>query len=254
MRRWSSPKKWGETLKSKEISEMNTMNCSNKTPLLNAKESGVFSDEFRNPDFLFKVLIVGDSGVGKSCLLLRYCDRIFCDSFMTTIGVDFKFKTLLHSDKRVKLQLWDTAGQERFRGIATNYFRNAQGVVLCADVTNPESFAHLVQWKELVIQHSRNPAIVGCVIGTKNDLVDQRKVTFEQARQVANSLGFAYVETSAKRDVGVEQAFGNLVPSMMFTVVQNQATKQQQDADKNKKLDGTKVSSLKSKLWNCSIV
>lgn len=94
----------------------------------------------RNYDFLIKLLLIGDSGVGKSCCLLRFSEDSFTPSFITTIGIDFKIRTIELDGKRVKLQIWDTAGQERFRTITTAYYRGAMGILLVYDVTDEKSF------------------------------------------------------------------------------------------------------------------
>merc|ERR1711862_233277 len=97
-------------------------------------------------DFFFKILLIGDSGVGKSCLLLRFADNSWTETHISTIGVDFKIKTLKIGDKTIKLQIWDTAGQERFRIITSSYYRGAQGIILVYDCTDPESFQNVKQW------------------------------------------------------------------------------------------------------------
>ena len=97
-------------------------------------------------DFIFKVLLLGNSDVGKSSLLLRYVDSVWNDAFVPTIGVDFKVKTLNINDKKIKMQIWDTAGQERFRTVVATYFRGAHGILLLYDVTNKDSFKNLENW------------------------------------------------------------------------------------------------------------
>ena len=104
----------------------------------------------RKYDHLVKLLLIGDSGVGKSCILLRYCDNEFTTSFITTIGIDFKVKTVEVGGKRLKLQIWDTAGQERFKTICTAYYRGAQGIFLTYDVTDRKSYENVKNWGELV--------------------------------------------------------------------------------------------------------
>ncbi|XP_034275628.1 ras-related protein Rab-35-like isoform X2 [Pantherophis guttatus] len=107
-------------------------------------------------DHLFKLLIIGDSGVGKSSLLLRFADNTFSGSYITTIGVDFKIRTLVINGERVKLQIWDTAGQERFRTITSTYYRNTHGVIIVYDVTNAESFVNVKRWLHEIGQNCDN--------------------------------------------------------------------------------------------------
>lgn len=105
----------------------------------------------RDYDYLFKLVLIGDSGVGKSCLLLRFADDNFTDSYISTIGVDFRFRTITIDDKIVKLQIWDTAGQERFRTITSAYYRGADGIIMVYDVTSSESFDHVEEWLSEVL-------------------------------------------------------------------------------------------------------
>lgn len=105
-------------------------------------------------DYLFKLVLIGDSGVGKSCLLLRFADDAFTESYITTIGVDFRFRTIEIDNKVVKLQIWDTAGQERFRTITSAYYRGADGIVMVYDSTDRESFAHIDDWLQEVNRYA----------------------------------------------------------------------------------------------------
>merc|ERR1711898_6342 len=97
-------------------------------------------------DYLFKLLLIGDSGVGKSCLLLRFADDTYSESYISTIGVDFKIRTIEHDGKRIKLQIWDTAGQERFRTITSSYYRGAHGIIVVYDVTELDTFHAVERW------------------------------------------------------------------------------------------------------------
>ena len=112
-------------------------------------------------DVLVKLLLIGDSGVGKSCLLLRYSDDKVTTSFITTIGIDFKIKTIDLDQKKVKMQIWDTAGQERFRTITAAYYRGAHGVLLVYDVTDATSFENVRNWMRNIEAHAREAATVG---------------------------------------------------------------------------------------------
>lgn len=120
-------------------------------------------------EFLFKLLLIGDSGVGKSCLLLRFSDGTFNESFISTIGVDFKIKTIELDGKKIKLQIWDTAGQERFQTITSSYYRGAHGIVLVYDITDPRSFENIHKWLKEIETHSGGSVLkllVGCSTAT----------------------------------------------------------------------------------------
>jgi Ras-related protein Rab-8A len=124
-------------------------------------------------DMQIKMLMIGDSGVGKTCLLLRYANDSFSPSFITTIGIDFKIKNIQVDGKKIKLQIWDTAGQERFRTITTSYFRGAQGVVLVYDVTDRKTFISIRNWMAQIQLHA-DANINRILIGNKCDMNDSR--------------------------------------------------------------------------------
>ena len=165
-------------------------------------------------DFLFKILLVGNSSVGKSSLFLRFVDDIWNDVFVPTIGVDFKIKTLKINEKNVKLQIWDTAGQERFRTIISSYYRGAQGILLVFDVTEKESFESLNNWL-IEIEKNANKNVVKILIGNKSDLEDKRVISYSQAKDFADSNGLKYVETSAKTNNNVTEAFSEIGKELM---------------------------------------
>ncbi|KAK0179426.1 hypothetical protein PV327_005179 [Microctonus hyperodae] len=158
----------------------------------------------REYDHLFKLLIIGDSGVGKSSLLLRFADNTFNGSYITTIGVDFKIRTVEVDGERVKLQIWDTAGQERFRTITSTYYRGTHGVIVVYDVTSGDSFANVKRWLH-EIEH--NCDIVNRVlVGNKNDAPNHKVVLTEDAQRFANQMGIQLFETSAKDNINVEES------------------------------------------------
>lgn len=161
-------------------------------------------------DYLAKLLIIGDSGVGKSCLLLRFVENFFQETFVSTIGVDFKVKVFqVKNGSRIKLHVWDTAGQERFRTITSSYYHGSHGMIIVYDVTNRRSFQHIKSWLTEIIKHSpENPDLL--LVGNKTDLASQRVVSYEEGKKAAETLGIPFVETSCKSDCNVNKAFSIL--------------------------------------------
>jgi len=157
-------------------------------------------------DYLFKLLLIGDSGVGKSCLLLRFADDTYTESYISTIGVDFKIRTIELDGKTIKLQIWDTAGQERFRTITSSYYRGAHGIIVVYDVTDQESFANVKQWLHEIDRYACEN-VNKLLVGNKSDLSSKRVVAYDTAKEFADNLGIEFLETSAKNADNVEQAF-----------------------------------------------
>ncbi|EGF78089.1 hypothetical protein BATDEDRAFT_90991 [Batrachochytrium dendrobatidis JAM81] len=157
-------------------------------------------------DYLFKLLLIGDSGVGKSCLLLRFADDTYTESYISTIGVDFKIRTIELEGKTVKLQIWDTAGQERFRTITSSYYRGAHGIIVVYDVTDQETFNNVKQWLQ-EIDRFASEGVHKLLVGNKSDLETKKVVDAKTAGEFATQLGIPFLETSAKNATNVEQAF-----------------------------------------------
>ncbi|KAL6471213.1 hypothetical protein MHYP_G00198630 [Metynnis hypsauchen] len=157
-------------------------------------------------DYLFKLLLIGDSGVGKSCLLLRFADDTYTESYISTIGVDFKIRTIEMDGKIVKLQIWDTAGQERFRTITSSYYRGAHGIIIVYDVTDQESFNNVKQWLEEIDRYACEN-VSKLLVGNKSDLTSKKVVDFTTAKEFAEPLKIPFLETSAKNASNVEKAF-----------------------------------------------
>lgn len=155
-------------------------------------------------DQVFKLLLIGDSGVGKSSLLLRFADDTFTDSHISTIGVDCKIRTINLDGKTVKLQLWDTAGQERFRTITPSYYRSAHGIIVVYDVTDQESFNSVKTWLS-EIDKLASSNVSKLLVGNKCDLI--RVVDSSTGREFADTMSVPFLETSAKSSINVEQAF-----------------------------------------------
>lgn len=157
-------------------------------------------------DFLIKLLLIGDSGVGKSCLLLRFSDDSFTPSFITTIGIDFKIKTIDLDGKRIKLQIWDTAGQERFRTITTAYYRGAMGILLVYDVTDDQSFQNIRNWIRNIEQHAADN-VNKILVGNKADMESEKDVDYARGQALATEYDIKFFETSAKTNQNVVEAF-----------------------------------------------
>ncbi|KAI9254241.1 GTP-binding protein ypt2 [Sporodiniella umbellata] len=164
-------------------------------------------------------------GVGKSCLLLRFSDDSFTPSFITTIGIDFKIRTIELDGKRIKLQIWDTAGQERFRTITTAYYRGAMGILLVYDTTDEKSFGNVRNWFSNIEQHA-SEGVNKILIGNKCDAEDKRVISKEQGEMLANELGIRFMETSAKANIGVEEAFFDLARDIKKRLIDTQQAQQ----------------------------
>mmetsp|Transcript_12647 Transcript_12647/g.38709 ORF Transcript_12647/g.38709 Transcript_12647/m.38709 type:complete len:209 (-) Transcript_12647:104-730(-) len=197
-----------------------------------------------NYDYLFKLLLIGDSSVGKSCLLLRFSDGSFNESQMSTIGVDFKIRTLELDGRTFKLQIWDTAGQERFRTIAAAYYRGAHGIIIVYDVTNQQSFDNVEMWLSEVNKYGSGE-VNKLLVGNKSDLKSKRVVDTEKGREFAESNGMKFLETSAKTAENVEEAFLTMTREI-FQQVGNEVTKDKKNTTVNVRDEDTAVTSSSS--------
>ncbi|KAL8561536.1 hypothetical protein ACOMHN_057229 [Nucella lapillus] len=168
-------------------------------------------------DYLFKLVIVGDSGVGKTSLLLKYVDDVFTDTFISTIGVDFKIRSFHIDDKKVKLQIWDTAGQDRFRNIVSTFYRGAHAILLVYDVTDLTSLQNVPQWRQEIERYGRDETHQ-VLVGNKCDLADKRQVTQQDGRDLADRLRMTHMETSAKTSHNLDTLFTDVTRTLMTSV------------------------------------
>jgi Ras-related protein Rab-14 len=171
------------------------------------KSESLLADLGAMYDYIFKYIIVGDMGVGKSCLLHQFTENKFLPDSSHTIGVEFGMRMIETMGKTVKLQIWDTAGQERFRAVTRNYYRGAAGALLVYDVTRRSTYQNLSTWLSDARRHLTNPNTVIMLVGNKTDLGPQRQVTFEEASKFAEENGLIFIETSAKTGENVEETF-----------------------------------------------
>ena len=163
-------------------------------------------------DTVYKVLLLGDSSVGKTCFLLRYCDKTFQEAHLSTIGLDYRLKSMtLNNEKNIKLQIWDTAGQDRFRALTKNYYKGANGIILIYDISTTQTFENVKVWINQ-IKEEANANVIIYLVGNKIDLPkDKRTVTEEEGQKLADEYKFLFKEASAKEGTNVNEIFQELV-------------------------------------------
>ena len=157
-------------------------------------------------DYLVKCLIIGDSGIGKSAMMIKFADDIYNPEYISTIGVDFKIRTIEHRNKTLKLQIWDTAGQERFRAITTSYYRGSHAIIVCYDTTDYDTFTNVNKWINEINKYGSKSAIL-VLCGTKSDLTSNRKVSENEGQEFAQSNNMIFIETSAKNGSNITKLF-----------------------------------------------
>ncbi|KAG6519973.1 ras-related protein Rab11D-like [Zingiber officinale] len=191
-------------------------------------------------DYVFKVVLIGDSAVGKSQILARFARNEFALDSKATIGVEFQTRTLVIQHKSVKAQIWDTAGQERYRAVTSAYYRGAVGAMLVYDITRSQTFDHIPRWLEELRSHAdRNIMIM--LVGNKTDLKDQRAVTTEAALEFAQKENLFFLETSALEATNVENAFQTLLAEIFNIVNKKNLTSEPQNGNGTSTLPGKKI-------------
>jgi Ras-related protein Rab-1A len=174
-------------------------------------------------DELFKIVLIGDSGVGKSCILLRFADDTFTENCHTTIGVDFRFKCLTYKGKNIKLQIWDTPGQERFKTVTSAYYRGADGIIIVYDQSEKTTFEHINNWIEDISKYT-NDEPIKIVLGNKNDLIDKNEVSDDDILNFENKTNIPVVKVSAKNSFQINLAFEKLIEKLMIKHKQKSLT------------------------------
>ena len=162
----------------------------------------------------FKILTIGESQVGKTCILRRFVENKFLKSHLATIGIDFRTKILNVNGKNIKLKIWDTAGQERYHNITSQIFKGADGIVLVYDVTEEASFIKIKDWIEQIKSNIDENEISIVLLGNKCD-IEERVITTERGQEMADSLKVKYYETSALNGTGINEAFEGLTKEIM---------------------------------------
>ena len=164
----------------------------------------------KKEDCIYKILLLGDTTVGKTCFLMKYTDKTFQDIHMATMGLDYRLKSMkLKNGKDIKLQMWDTAGQDRYRAITKNYYKGSHGILLLYDITNIQTFESVKQWVTQIREEATQNVIV-YLVGNKSDMEEEREVQKEKGEQLAEELGFPFTESSAKNGINVNETFEDL--------------------------------------------
>ncbi|KAM9377470.1 ras-related protein Rab-8B [Pholidichthys leucotaenia] len=202
-------------------------------------------------DYLFKLLLIGDSGVGKTCLLFRFSEDSFNTTFISTIGIDFKIRTIELDGKRVKLQIWDTAGQERFRTITTAYYRGAMGIMLVYDICNEKSFENIKNWIRNIEEHASSD-VEKMILGNKCDMTDRRQVSKDRGEKLAIDYGVKFLETSAKSSINVEEAFYTMGRDILHNLSSKTTDNGAGGAGKPVKITEKKMKKIK--FFKCSLL
>ena len=185
----------------------------------NFKKSSISSDSIGDYDIKLKFVILGESMVGKTCLINRYISDKFGERYLCTIGIDFQEKTIIKNNKTIKLQIWDTAGEERYRNITKSYFQACNGFIIAYDINNKESFEQVKFWIKQIAAFSGEKT--NCIlIGTKSDL-NERKVEEQKGKDLAKKINCKFFETSAKLNKNINEAFDALIDDVLLNYKEN---------------------------------
>ena len=185
-------------------------------------------------DIKLKIMLIGDTNVGKTSLLQKYCNNEFSKNYISTIGIDFQVKYLNINNKKVKVQIWDTTGQERYQILAKNCFNSSDGFVIVYDITNRKSYNNVNNWIEQINETAPNHS-KSIIFGNKNDLNDIREVKLNEGKELAKKYNYKFFETSAKDGINLNEGFESIVREIMNDVVSVKATLRQTISLRDKK-------------------
>ena len=164
---------------------------------------------------LYKILILGDWSVGKTCFLMRYTENTFTDIHLSTVGIDYRFKNItLENGEKIKIQIWDTAGQDRYKSMTKGYVRGANGIILIYDVTSRKTFEGIENWVKQ-IREQVSPRVVVSLVANKIDAKEIRNVTTEEGEKLGKSINYPYYESSAKEGININECFEDLIKKMV---------------------------------------
>ena len=185
-------------------------------------------------DIKFKMMLIGDSDVGKTSLLKKYCDNEFSQSYISTIGIDFQIKNITIDNKKLQIQIWDTTGQERYQVLAKNYFNSSDGFVIVYDITKRESFDNVNNWIEQIYEMAPNYA-KSILFGNKNDLKEHRQVKVSEGKTLAKKYNIKFFETSAKDGINIKEGFESLIREILGDIASIKSARKETISLRDKK-------------------
>ena len=194
--------------------------------------SGILLPEVSEPEYLFKIILIGDSGVGKTNFLSQFVSNQFTPDSKTTLGIEFSTKIVQVGGKIIKVQLWDTAGHERYKTLTSNYYKGAHGAILMYDVTNSLSFNSLTKWIKDLNDFSDNDKLVTMLVGNKIDM-NMRSITTREAVDFAENEQFLFIETSALYNTNVQEAFTLLISTILQATLKHKKTHNHMNSKQN---------------------
>lgn len=198
-----------------------------------------------SPTYFFRISLLGDSNVGKTSLITRFCDSTFRDNYSNTIGIDFRVVTLKFENIIVKVHIWDTAGQEKFKSLSSNYFRNSHGFIFVYDIVDRKSFESVDDWVNTAFNYNKENCVISYLVGNKSDRKSEKGVSKEEGEKYAKSKGFFFMETSAKNAENVEKIFTRMTYNIIKYFQENK-DKYIDDSEKNYLKCDTKAEELKT--------
>ena len=172
----------------------------------------------------YKVLLLGNSYVGKTCILLRFSEDIFKENYDVTIGLNYRIKSMTVENNPIKMQIWDTSGEEKFKAIAKNFYRGAHGVLLVYDICQKNSFLDVKSWIEQIIENADNDDIVMILCGNKCDNEKERKISKEEGENLAKNYGIPFFECSAKNNININEMFETMAQKIYTKVGNRQSS------------------------------
>ena len=202
-------------------------------------------DDSEEYEMMIKVILIGDSGVGKTNIMSKFLKNQFLEDSKATVGVEFGSKLFIQQGHKIKAQIWDTAGQEKYKAITSAYYKGSKGALVIYDITQKETFANIEKWVN-DLKCKGDPKITIIIIGNKNDLEEKRQISKEQGEEKAKSFGCAFLETSAFSGDNIEKAFEMMVKEIYDKFTSDIGGDDEEELDSNQKGEDLKLEKVNS--------